>query len=262
MPTITDYFNKAADNSGSYPATSTVSATRNTGEQVLSCQDLTGWATDTPVHFTTYRLGQDGSINTTTQTDWKGIVVGNTITQLTRIAGAADSGHAIGDIVELNPTIGWLSDLVTGLLAIHNQDGTLKDGIVASNKLASSAVTKEKLAAAAVATDKIDWESLGDQSSYLEFGDILIQWGKTTGVRADTSKSVTLPKSFKDANYILTTSFQYNEQSNSCWIAFPCAKNTGSFTVRGGYKPDTGNEFVTNTNAVLNWIAIGVKASQ
>ena len=133
--TITDKFNKAADGNGSYPTLATVSATRSASEATLTCQDLTGWATDTPVHFSTYQLNSSGVVDTTTQTDWKGIVSGNTITNLTRIAGAADTGNAIGDIVELNPTIGWLDDLVTGLLATHKQDGSLKDNIVKSNNI-------------------------------------------------------------------------------------------------------------------------------
>lgn len=128
--TITDYFNKASDMSGGYPTVATVNATRASGVTTLSCDDLTGWATDTPVHFSTFQVLADGTIDTSTQTDWKGIVNGNNITDLTRIAGAADSGNTSGDRVELNPTIGWLNDLVNGILVTHKQDGTLKDGVI------------------------------------------------------------------------------------------------------------------------------------
>lgn len=128
--TITDYFNKASDMSGGYPTVATVNAARLASGTTLSCDDLTGWATDTPVHFSTFQVGADGTIDTTTQTDWKGIVNGNNITDLTWVAGAADSGNTSGDRVELNPTIGWLNDLVNGLLVSHKQNGTLKDGVI------------------------------------------------------------------------------------------------------------------------------------
>lgn len=127
---INDYFNKASSMDGSYPAVATVSSARSAGSSTLSCDDLSSWNTDTPVHFSTFKVAADGTIDTTTQTDWKGIVVGNTITELTRLAGAADAGNASGDRVELNPTIGWLDDLITGLLISHNQNGTLKNSIV------------------------------------------------------------------------------------------------------------------------------------
>lgn len=150
--TITDYFNKASSMNGYYPRVATVTSTRQAGAQILQCDDLTTWATDTPVHFSTYTVKADGTIDSTTQTDWKGIVSGNNITELTRIAGAADSGNASNDRVELNPTIGWLDDLITGLLAVHKQNGTLKDSVVGTANIASGAVTSEKIASGATPT--------------------------------------------------------------------------------------------------------------
>ena len=154
--TITDYFNNAADGNGTYPTLGVVQTTRAAGEAVLACEDLTGWTTETPVHFSTYKLASDGTVDTTTQTDWKGIVSGNTITNLTWIAGAEDTGNSIGDYVELNPTIGWLDDLITGILVSLLPNGTLKDSIVTSAKLASSAVSSAKIADLAVTTAKIN----------------------------------------------------------------------------------------------------------
>ena len=153
---ITDYFNKASSMNGSYPPVATVTAARSTGGSTLSCDSLSGWATDTPVHFSTFQVKTDGTIDTTTQTDWKGIVSGNTITDMTRLAGAADSGNASGDKVELNPTIGWVDDLVTGLLVAHKQNGALKDNAVTESSIATGAVTSTKVAAGAISSyDKI-----------------------------------------------------------------------------------------------------------
>lgn len=142
---ITDYFSKASNMNGSYPAVATVTAARSAGASTLSCDDLSSWTTDTPVHFSTFKVNADGTIDKTTQTDWKGIVNGNTITDMTRLAGAADSGNTSGERVELNPTIGWLDDLITGILVSHKQDGTLKDNVVSTTKIADEAVTADKV---------------------------------------------------------------------------------------------------------------------
>ena len=170
--TITDYFNKASNMSGSYPAVATVTAARSTGGSTLSCDDLSSWATDTPVHFSTFKVNTDGTIDTSTQTDWKGIVNGNTITDMTRLAGAADSGNASGDRVELNPTIGWLDDLITGILVSHKQNGALKDNAVTESSIATGAVTNTKLGDGSVTSAKI---GTGAISSYDKIGDDVIQ---------------------------------------------------------------------------------------
>lgn len=152
---ITDKFNKASAMDGSYPRVATIVSSRQAGAQVMQCDDLSTWADDTAVHFSTYQMNIDGSIDSATQTDWKGVVSGNNITNLTRIAGAADSGNAAGDRVELNPTIGWLDDIITGLLAAHKQDGTLKDGAVNTAVIVDAAITAAKLASNAVTTAKL-----------------------------------------------------------------------------------------------------------
>jgi len=170
--TISDYFNKASNMGGSYPAVATVTAARSTGGSTLSCDDLSSWATDTPVHFSTFKVNADGTIDTATQTDWKGIVNGNTITDMTRLAGAADSGNASGDRVELNPTVGWLDDLITGILVSHKQNGALKDNAVTESSIATGAVTNTKLGDGSVTSAKI---GTGAISSYDKIGDDVIQ---------------------------------------------------------------------------------------
>lgn len=159
MAAITDKFNKAANGTGIYPSIASVSAIREKNGSILTCDDLSGWSTDTPVHFSTYRLLPDGTVDTSTQSDWKGIVNGNTITQIIRLAGNSDSGHLVGDKVELNPTIGWLDDLITGILKSHNQDGTIKDGVIQTKNIADKAITSNKIAAKAIRSQNIDFET-------------------------------------------------------------------------------------------------------
>ncbi len=153
MAAITDKFNKAANGTGVYPSIAAVTTAREGGGSVLTCDDLAGWSTDTAVHFSTYRLMSDGSVDTSTQSDWKGVVSGNTITQMTWLAGSNDSGHLIGDKVELNPTVGWLDDLVTGILKSHAQDGSLRDNIIQNKNITSKAVK----------SGNIDWSTFGSK---------------------------------------------------------------------------------------------------
>ncbi len=89
----------------------------------LICDNLAGWPTDTGVRFSTYTVGTDGK-TVSRQTDWAGVVSGNTITSLTREAGASDTGNQINEYVEMLPTAKWADELVTGILVQHKQDGT------------------------------------------------------------------------------------------------------------------------------------------
>lgn len=180
MANISDKFNKVSNDTGLYPVVATVTAPRATGDTILTCDSLAGWATDTAVHFSTYALNADGLVDKTTQTDWKGTVVNNTITNIERKAGRDDFGNIAGDKVELLPTGAWANDLMDGLLTAHDQNGQLKDGSVTSSKIASnsiseakiaplsvttgkianSAITEEKIANGAVKSDKIDWSTV------------------------------------------------------------------------------------------------------
>lgn len=124
MASVLDKFSKTFNSTN--PNVARVSSTRSGGGATLVCDNLAGWPTDTVVHFSTYQVSTGGAVVAGTQIDWKGVVSGNTVTSLTRVAGATDSGNAINDYVEMNPTASWANDLATGLLVEHDQDGTHK----------------------------------------------------------------------------------------------------------------------------------------
>lgn len=129
VASITDKFARTFN--GSNPEATYVATPRLTGATTLICNNLSGWPTDTKVHFITYKLDTDGkSVKPGSQTDWIGIVASNTITNLTRITGASDTGNAANDIVEMTSTAKWADDLVTGVLTSFNQDGSLKESAV------------------------------------------------------------------------------------------------------------------------------------
>lgn len=118
---ITDKFTETTN--GTRPDPTTVTSTRSAAATTLQCAALTGWPTATAVHFATYRTNAQGAKVAGSQCDWKGIVSGTQITNLTLKAGT-DTGNAIGDTVVCMPTAAWADDVTEGLRVEHNVDGT------------------------------------------------------------------------------------------------------------------------------------------
>lgn len=135
---------------GGNPVVTTVSSSRSIGGTSLSAVALTNWPTDTRAFFTTYQKTTAGLKDFNTVTSWWAIVSGTTLGTLTRMGGAADAGNAVGDYIEMGPTAAWAEALYEFGTTIHNTDGTLKDGIIATIKLADSSVTSAKVAPGAV----------------------------------------------------------------------------------------------------------------
>jgi len=118
----TDYFQKASN--GTRPSPTTLTGTKAIGASSISCGALTGWATSTGVSFCIYTTDTSGLKVAGSQTDWVGVVSGSTITNLTLKAGS-DNGYSIGAIVEAAPIAAWADNMVTGITAHANQDGSL-----------------------------------------------------------------------------------------------------------------------------------------
>lgn len=184
---INDKF--AATFNSANPNVATVTATRTAAATTLQCDDLSGWPTSTVVHFSTYQINTSNQVVAGTQIDWKGIVSGNNIGTLTRVAGATDAGNTIGDVVEMNPTASWADDLVDGLLVAHNQDGSLKDDAVTTDVIADDAVTTAKIDDGAVTSSKL---STGANSSAVLTGESTTSTSFTDLATAGPSVTVTI----------------------------------------------------------------------
>jgi hypothetical protein len=120
MASISDLFTQAT--TSTRPSPTTLTAIKGIGAANLTAAALTGWPTATAVHFIIYQVTTGGAKIAGTQTDWKGIVSGSTITNLTLKAGT-DAAYPIGSIVEASPTAAYANDISAGMTAQHSQLG-------------------------------------------------------------------------------------------------------------------------------------------
>ncbi len=164
---ITDKFTEATN--GTRPVPTTLTAIKAVAAPSISCGALTGWPTATAVHFIIYTVDTSGKKVAGSQTDWKGIVSGSTITNLTLKAGT-DNGYSVGAVVEAAPTAAWADDVVEGIAVDHTQLGyhkTLRDlngnEMLEFNPVAS-AVNQLKTSNAATGNSPI-LEAAGDDTN-------------------------------------------------------------------------------------------------
>lgn len=139
---LTDKITGTTD--GSRPVVTTLTAQKAVGASSLSVDSLAGWETGTAVHFALYQLNAQNEKIDSSQTDWKGIVTGDTAMTINPIPRAGtDMIYPIGTVVECMPTAAWADDLADGLLLQHNADGSHKaittDTLSASGVITASA---------------------------------------------------------------------------------------------------------------------------
>lgn len=128
-------------NSGN-PNVARVTATRTAGTATLTVDNLAGWPTATGVSFSTYKIDTNNKIIAGSQTDWNATVTSSTtLGNMTRVTGAADAGHTIGDVVEMNPTADWADKLVRAFINEHSQLTGAHTAITANSVTSSGAVS-------------------------------------------------------------------------------------------------------------------------
>lgn len=166
---INDKFTEATN--GSRPVATTLTAILPSGASpgTATCGALTGWPTATAVHFVIYTVDVNGRKVSGSQTDWKGIVSGSTLTGLVLKAGT-NNGYSIGAVVEAAPTAAWADDVTEGIMVGHTQLGhhkTLKD--VNGNEIlefgeTASAVNQLKATNAATG-NQVELSATGDDAN-------------------------------------------------------------------------------------------------
>lgn len=136
---INDKFTEATNGTRPVPTTLTAILASGASPGTATCGALTGWPTATAVHFIIYTIDVNGNKVSGSQTDWKGIVSGSTLTGLVLKAGT-NNGYGIGAVVVASPTAAWADDVTEGIAVQHNQDGT-HAAVTATSVVSSGAVT-------------------------------------------------------------------------------------------------------------------------
>jgi hypothetical protein len=218
---INDKFTSATN--GSRPSPTTLTAIHTGGDTTMTCNALTGWPTDTAVHFIIYTTDTDGNKVAGSQTDWKGVVSGSTITNCVLKAGT-DSGYSIGAIVECAPTAAWADDLTDGLRVEHDQDGTHSD-ITATSVTATSG-TFTSLTVTGTATSQ-GWTPLGDvpdtityngnRNYDLVFNSVDLSSTLSPGMKLQLTRTVAAPDQCADLE---ASSSQYFSKSSPSGMTF------------------------------------------
>jgi hypothetical protein len=196
--TITDKIMVAS--SGTRPNPTTLTAQKSVGASLLNADDLTGWGTSTPVTFVLYKIDSNGNEIVGSRTDWKGIVSGNTITQLTLTAGT-DTIYPAGSPVIAAATARWADDLTAATLVSLNQNGTLKDNSVGNTTITDGSVSTAKVADGAVTGQKLATNAitLGKSTSFTSFSTSSAADVQATGA----TLTVTVPSGGRDVEIIL-----------------------------------------------------------
>lgn len=160
MASAADKLKKTSN--GGIPAVATVQSSRTTGVTSLSVDTQQFWPTATGVSFSTYKVDTNNNKIAGSQTDWSAVSNGsNTLSGLVRTGGAADTGNAIGDKVQMGPTADWAEQVIEAVLVQHNPDGThavmTGTSLTLSGALAAAAIsgTTGTFSGAVTATGKI-----------------------------------------------------------------------------------------------------------
>lgn len=127
---VTDLLDRGTDSATGRPVVSSLAAPgKAIGASSINLSDATNWTATTGIHFSIYKVNAQGYKDSTTQTDWKGVLAAGVISNLT-LTGGTDQAYNAGDIVELTPTARYAKDIYDWGSSFANQDGSLKTSAV------------------------------------------------------------------------------------------------------------------------------------
>lgn len=130
---ITDLLSRVTDSTTGRPV---IAQLANPGKAIgassININDATNWTTVTAIHFSIFNTITVAGVtikDVSTQTDWKGVLAGTTITGLVQ-TGGVDRDYTAGALVEITPTARYAKDLYDWGISHANQDGSLKTSAV------------------------------------------------------------------------------------------------------------------------------------
>lgn len=274
---ITDTRNAARPNSAR------VTSGRSAGGTTLACDNLSGWPTASKVHFVTYKIDSNSAVVAGSQLDCYGIASGNNIGSFTVVDGT-DTGHAVGDVVEMLPTAAWGQDLADALSVGHGRTGshvanlplttpvltaptvtgglttdtltvtsgsTLPAGDIITADIATDAVTDAKMVYGKIRSRQggsaTNWNTAGTNTYDYSATNTFMQCGTIASNASPTT--VTFPTAFNQVPIVVAV--PVTAVGANCYVSLvnPTATN---FTVQ--VVTDAG---AANTAQTVSWIAIG-----
>lgn len=170
------------------------------------------------------------------------------------IRGSTSVGQVFAESDGTGSINGWdaLDARVT-----NNTNALLRVGTVLSEPTSVAYVDTANIVDEAVTSDKIDFSTLGNQSSYLKFGDIVVCFGKVD-VRfpagGEVEGSITFPIEF-DSNPTLVVSRSDSNNLVGEFVVYSMLSTTG-FTYFAG-QTISG----PSTPGTISYVAIGTKTS-
>lgn len=145
-----------ASNGAGDAVQATVTSARVIGATTLKVNDVTNFPEGQFIG-TTGTIDNTGVFDPATLTVFTAHLSGADV-EIDAIApGYADLGNTNGQVLVIKPNTLWADNLADTLAVSHNTDGTLKNNIVTTAKIADSNVTTAKIANASVTADKIDF---------------------------------------------------------------------------------------------------------
>lgn len=107
------------------------------------CDDLTGWPQGEAVAISIYQVDSKGVPDENSITDWVAEVNNNTLINMKLTGGVDRDYDSLNTVVAVNFTSEWANRLVSALLKILNQDGTLKE--IDGSKIKDNSIDGSKI---------------------------------------------------------------------------------------------------------------------
>lgn len=228
----------------------------------ITVGSTTNWPTDTATVFAIRQVDSSGSLVAGTYTEWRGIVSGSTLTNMTLMYGT-DQVYPAGSTTQVYIPLSAAAHnrLIDGILSEHDQDGT--HGAITASSITATTGTFTNLTVSGTATSE-GWSPLGDvpdtvtangnRNYDLVFNGVDHTSTLSPGMKLQLTRTVAAPTQCTDLE---ASSSQYYSKSSpngmtftddftvSAWIKLESYPTQGSIT--GRYNGTSGWNFYINS---------------
>ncbi len=228
----------------------------------ITVGSTTNWPTDTATVFAIRQVDSSGSLVAGTYTEWRGIVSGSTLTNMTLMYGT-DQVYPAGSTTQVYIPLSAAAHnrLIDGILSEHDQDGT--HGAITASSITATTGTFDSVTVSGTATSQ-GWTPLGDvpdtvtangnRNYDLVFNGVDHTSTLSPGMKLQLSRTVAAPDQCADLE---ASSSQYFSKTSPNGMTF-----TDDFTVSAWIKLESYavGTIVSRYNGTNGWI-VTVNAS-